>query len=320
MINHQNNFATNPSSNTSAGATTTPLDSIPTIDAPFYLALDATDINGNYEVVKCTSKTATNVLHAASSNAHTTAEEVRMVVPAVEMDDISSAISGGWIDAGETWTYASATTFTIAGVDLTSKYTKGTKIKLTNSTVKYAYVVSSSFSTNTTVTIASEDDLANSTITLPNFSYSDCPQGFKRGEDWYKAVVYLGTTQTMPDGNVNRIELDTKIFDTNDNFNISTYEYTVPISGWYSISAKSSNSNTPGTGRYSLGISGGGADIAGDEFYGVVGSYQSASSSLDYYLEKGDKIYLTFQDDSSNDVSLRNNKEDTFLSIQFAGL
>ena len=93
-MNHQNNFATNPSSNTSAGVTTTPLDSIPTIDAPFYLAMDATDINGNYEVVKITSKTATNVLHAASSNAHTTAEEVRLVAPAEEFDDWSDYMTG----------------------------------------------------------------------------------------------------------------------------------------------------------------------------------------------------------------------------------
>ena len=93
-VNHQNNFATNLSSNTSAGVTTTPLDSIPTIDAPFYIALDATNINGNYEVLKCSAKTATNVNHPASSSAHTTAEEVRMVAPATEFDDWSTYMTG----------------------------------------------------------------------------------------------------------------------------------------------------------------------------------------------------------------------------------
>lgn len=87
---HQNNFATNLTSNQSAGVTTTPLNSIPSIAAPFYLAFDATNINGKYEIVDVTSKTATNVLHAATTYEHTTAEEVRMVVPAVELDAFSA--------------------------------------------------------------------------------------------------------------------------------------------------------------------------------------------------------------------------------------
>lgn len=90
-INHQNNFGTNLTSNTLAGVTTTPLNSIPTIDAPYYIALDATNINSHYEVVLVTSDTATNINHAATTYAHTTAEEVRMVAPAVELDRITGA-------------------------------------------------------------------------------------------------------------------------------------------------------------------------------------------------------------------------------------
>jgi len=89
---HQNNFGTNLTSNQIAGVTTTPLNSIPSIAAPFYIALDATNINGKYEVVDVTSKTATNILHAATTYAHTTAEEVRMVVPTVELDQFSSGL------------------------------------------------------------------------------------------------------------------------------------------------------------------------------------------------------------------------------------
>lgn len=87
VIKHQNNFATNLTSNQIAGVTTTPLNSIPSVAAPFYLAFDVTNLNSKYEVVYCTSKTATNVLHAATTYAHTTAEEVRMVVPAAELDN-----------------------------------------------------------------------------------------------------------------------------------------------------------------------------------------------------------------------------------------
>lgn len=82
MPNFQNNFATNLTSNVSATDTTSPLNSIPTVDAPYYLAFDATNVNAHYEVVYVTSDSATNVNHAALSYDHTTAEEVRMIVPA----------------------------------------------------------------------------------------------------------------------------------------------------------------------------------------------------------------------------------------------
>lgn len=99
-INHQNNFSTNLTGNLIAGVTNTPLNSIPSVAAPFYLALDATNLNGKYEVILVTSKDATSVNHAATSNAHTTAEEVRMVIPAAEMDNlatISTQTGGAWV-------------------------------------------------------------------------------------------------------------------------------------------------------------------------------------------------------------------------------
>jgi len=95
---HQNNFGTNLTSNQIAGVTTTPLNSIPSVAAPFTIALDATNLNGKYEVVEVSSKTATNILHPATTYAHTTAEEVRMVVGATEMDEIASAANGGPIN------------------------------------------------------------------------------------------------------------------------------------------------------------------------------------------------------------------------------
>lgn len=93
--------------------------------------------------------------------------------------NIDSSITG-WITPPDTWTYASATTFTIAGVDRTAMFPKGTKIKLTQGTVKYFYVVGSSFSTNTTITVTggSSYTLANAAITSPYYSYASTPQGF----------------------------------------------------------------------------------------------------------------------------------------------
>lgn len=93
-------------------------------------------------------------------------------VPAVSTD--------GWTSSSDTWTYASASSFTIAGVDRTTVYTKGTKLKFTQTTAKYAVVVSSSFSTDTTVTIAVNTDytIANAAITSPFYSYQEKPQGY----------------------------------------------------------------------------------------------------------------------------------------------
>jgi hypothetical protein len=92
----------------------------------------------------------------------------------------SLGLPDGWVAAGETWTYASATTFTVAGVDVTAKYSKGTRIKLTQTTAKYFVVAASSFSTNTTVTITAGTDytLANAAITSPLYSYATNPQGY----------------------------------------------------------------------------------------------------------------------------------------------
>lgn len=92
----------------------------------------------------------------------------------------SKVNTDGWVAVSDTWTYASASTFTIASVDRTSIYTPGTKLKFTQTSAKYAVVVSSSFSTNTTVTIAVNTDyvIANAAITAPYYSYQQSPVGF----------------------------------------------------------------------------------------------------------------------------------------------
>lgn len=102
------------------------------------------------------------------------------VTKKITLQNLLYYLFDGWIPSGETWTYASATTFTVAGVDVTAKYPKGTKIKLTQTTAKYFYVVGTAFSTNTTVTVTGGSDysLANATITSPFYSYATTPQGF----------------------------------------------------------------------------------------------------------------------------------------------
>jgi len=86
----------------------------------------------------------------------------------------------GWIAAGETWTYASASTFTVTG-DVTGKCQKGDKVKLTQTTAKYFYVLSASYSApSTTVTVIAGTSytVADAAITSPYYSHEANPIGF----------------------------------------------------------------------------------------------------------------------------------------------
>lgn len=86
----------------------------------------------------------------------------------------------GWIADNHTWVFASGTTFTIAGVDLTATFQPGTIVSYNDGGVDYGVVTGSVFSTNTTVTLASNTDytIANATLTAPRYSYMAGPQGF----------------------------------------------------------------------------------------------------------------------------------------------
>ena len=71
-------------------------------------------------------------------------------------------------DASVTYAYASGTSFTIAGADVTSVYHAGRRIKLTAATpgTIYGTIASSSFSTNTTVNVTWDSgSLSNEAIT-----------------------------------------------------------------------------------------------------------------------------------------------------------
>lgn len=89
-------------------------------------------------------------------------------------------LADGWVSAGVTWTYASASTFTVSG-DVTATYTRGLKLKWTQTTVKYGMVVSSSYGApNTTVTILVNNDytIANAAISANYVSEIELPTGW----------------------------------------------------------------------------------------------------------------------------------------------
>lgn len=116
----------------------------------------------------------------------------------------------GWIEAGSTWTYASADaptfTFTISG-DLTGKYSPGMRVKLTQTTVKYFIITAVSYGApNTTVTIYGGTDytLANAAISANYYSAAKAPFGFPLDPSkWMVRITDTGfRTQATPTQNV----------------------------------------------------------------------------------------------------------------------
>lgn len=117
---------------------------------------------------------------------------------------------GGWLhDTVNTWVYGSATTFTIAGVDVTAQFPVGSRIRLyQGGTVKYFTVLSSTFSTNTTVTIngGGTYTLANSPIDKPAYSYDYTPSGYPPSIDSAVNSVYAETLSSQ--GSIVASEVD----------------------------------------------------------------------------------------------------------------
>lgn len=96
----------------------------------------------------------------------------------------NSVLQSGWVNPDETWTYVSATSFSVP-TDLTAKYTRGVKIRLKQGgAYKYFIIVSSTYSApNTTVVVTdaqggSTYTIANSTITDNNYSITVMPEGW----------------------------------------------------------------------------------------------------------------------------------------------
>lgn len=110
----------------------------------------------------------------------------------------------GWSQANETWTYVSASTFTISG-DQTGKYNRGDKLKWVQTTTKYGYIaITPTYNSGTgltTVTIAVNTDytIANAVITANWYSKADNPQSFP---DWFNYTPTYGANNSMTFGSV----------------------------------------------------------------------------------------------------------------------
>lgn len=146
----------------------------------------------------------------------------------------------GWVDdTAETWTFASFAagppavgTFTVSG-DVRSKYPVGTRIKLTQTTVKYFVVTAApTFAGgNTTVTISGGTDytLANAAISANFHSYVVNPQGYPTWFNFDGGVTGFSGTPAKNlvfkvDGNACTIHIY-----INGTSNATTLGFTLPV-------------------------------------------------------------------------------------------
>jgi len=97
------------------------------------------------------------------------------------LGSISPVLANGWQRDTDTWLYSSAYVFYIAGKDVTARFPRGTKVKLTQTTEKFWYVdysVYDSGNTGVVLMINGDYTLDNAEITSPHYSYASNPQGF----------------------------------------------------------------------------------------------------------------------------------------------
>lgn len=158
----------------------------PSTDGYFYAtAFPADEVPhiGNAEVVRVTAK-STDTFTIVRAQRGTTAKAIEagwLIMQGVYVEDILLGNSG-WQELPFTLTYASPTSMTVSGVDVTAIMRKGTYIRISQSTggTKYFVVASSSFSTNTTINIIPTTDytLNNEAINSPHISYIANPDGW----------------------------------------------------------------------------------------------------------------------------------------------
>lgn len=124
-----------------------------------------------------------------------------MFIPTTSLTQGSGTPLDGWVDdSAATWTRTADQTFTVVG-DRTLIFGKGTRLKWTQTTVKYGVVASSSHAAGTTtVTIATTTDyvLTAAAITVNYYSYVSSPQGYP-GWFAYSPTITGFTSAPTPD-------------------------------------------------------------------------------------------------------------------------
>ena len=128
-----------------------------------------------------------------------------MYIPTTVLSTTQAAGIDGWVDdSANTWTYVSTApdVFSTTG-DRTAVFSKGTRIKLTQTTVKAFVVTNSSFGagiTSVTVTAGTDYTLTNAAISANYYSYAANPQLYPGVFNYVPTWTSTGTQPVLNNG------------------------------------------------------------------------------------------------------------------------
>lgn len=200
----------------------------------------ADEFNGNIENVNIKS----NAAIAGSKLADTS---INITTKASDWD--------GWISVTDSWAYASATTITVPS-DATAKYSVGDKIKFTQTSTKYFYIVAVS-ATTLTVTGGADYTVANAAISGIYYSKAATPLGFPQ---WFNYTVTWtgfssnpsgGNTKFCINGRMVTVSLNAETAGTSNSTSLTA---TLPVTaanttgGWRGINGSGFNNGTATAG------------------------------------------------------------------------
>jgi hypothetical protein len=158
--------------------------------------------------------------------------DLTLAAGVLSADVITTAINAdGWIDADESWAFASATTITVPS-DATLKYQIGDKIRFTqDATTKYFYVVGVT-ATVLTVTAGTDYTVTASAITVPFYSHTLSPLGFPQYFNYTPTFTGFSAVPATPSAQFCLVgKLVTLIISTgNGTSNATDFTATLPIS------------------------------------------------------------------------------------------
>lgn len=156
----------------------------------------------------------------------------------------------GWTPINETWTYASASTITVP-TNATLRFQIGDKLRFTNSSLKYFYVIGVS-ATVLTVTAGSDYTVANTTFSGISVSRQKNPLNFP---DFFNYAAVCTDFSAAPTNTMYRFSVDGRRCDvavrqaTPGTSNGANFTITAPITAatitngyWTAISGPATNS------------------------------------------------------------------------------
>ncbi len=191
-------------------------------------AVDSVNVTGDTPMVGAIVIAAGTGISVSQDDVHT-----------VTVTNTAGTSSDGWVDdSGNTWTYASASTFTLSG-DRTASFRKGTRLRFTQTTVKYGVVASAVFSSGTTtVTIIVNTSyvLANAAISVNSYSNEVRPSGYPNSFTWAPAATGFSPAPTVNVAEFSVIGNTIWLyFDVSGTSNATTFTFTMPVAPLHAL-------------------------------------------------------------------------------------